>query len=160
MLKRIATTLAFFLTFGLGHITVSACMCPGFNPDIYPPDMQEVRRFYQREFRGAAFTGKVVSITDIPGEVTKYGDKVLEIEVEVDRAWTGVTQSRMKIYTSTNPCGLRFRLDGSYFFIPNIEDGRLFIGTCTYASYSSKVDGNFVDLMVAVFGSGRIFLDK
>lgn len=160
MVKKLAVFIGFITIMGVGHLTVKACMCSGVNPDIYPPDMKKVKKYYRTEFKGAAFTGEIVSIKVISGESTSLDDKVLEVTVEVDRAWLGVGHPEMRFYTSDNPCGIHFKENESYFFIPTPEKGRLYIAPCTYASYSSKSDGNYVDLMVAVFGKGKKFRRK
>lgn len=160
MKRKIATFAFFIAVLGSAHLLVSACMCPGVNPEIYPPDVPKLKKYYRDEFKGAAFTGKVASIKEVPGELTNIGDKVLEIVVNVDVAWFGVKSPIITLYTSDNPCGLRFRQKESYFFIPVIENHRLFIGPCTYATFSSKSDGNYVELMTAMFGKGKKVLHK
>lgn len=157
MRRKIAIFTSLIAAIGFAHLSVNACMCPGVNPSIYPADIPKFKKYYRDEFKGAAFTGKVVSSKAFPGELTSYGDKVLEMLVNVDTAWLGVTRPTMTLYTSDNPCGVRFRESESYFFIPTLEKGRLYIGPCVYASYTSKSDGNFVDLMIAMFGQGKKF---
>lgn len=157
MVRNFLFFFASIASIGFGHLAANACMCPGVNPSIYPPDMREVKKYYRSEFKGAAFTGVVASSNVLPGELTPLGDKVLEIVVDVDRAWFGVKRSEIRFYTSDNPCGIRFLTGKSYFFIPTLESGRLYVGPCTYASYSSASDGNFVDLMVSVLGKGKKF---
>ena len=139
----------------VGHLSVTACMCPGVNPDIYPPDFEKQRKYFREDFKGAAFTGKVLTVIKVPGEKTDIGDNILEVTVMVDRIWLGGKQRKMTFYTSDNPCGTRFLQDESYFFIPSIENGRLYIALCTYATYSRKADGNYVALMERIFGKGR-----
>lgn len=155
MARRLVFFFGLVISIGFGHLAAYACMCPGVNPSIYPPDLKKVKKYYRNEFKGAAFTGKVLSSKVLPGELTSLGDKVLEVTVEVDRAWIGVKSAKMTIYTSDNPCGSRFLEGKSYFFIPELENGRLYIAPCTYASYSNDPNGNFVDLMVSVIGRGK-----
>jgi len=157
MMRKIAIFTSFMAAMVFGHLSINACMCPGVNPSIYPADIPKFKQYYRDEFKGAAFTGKLVSSKEIPGKVTSYGDKLLELTVNVDRAWLGVNQPRMTVFTSDNPCGVRFRENESYFFLPTLEEGQLYISPCTYASYSSKSDGDFVDLMKAMFGGGKKF---
>jgi len=139
----------------LGHLSILACMCPGVNPDIYPPDFEAQKKYFRQDFEGAAFTGKVLSVQKVSGEKTEIGDSVLEITGIVDRVWLGEKRREMTFYTSDNPCGARFLQNESYFFIPSIENGRLYIAPFTYATYSRKVDGNYVTLMERIFGRGR-----
>ncbi len=160
MIRKIPILTILVALMGLAHLSINACMCPGVNPSIYPADIPKFKKYYRKEFKGAAFTGKLVSSKEVPGTVTSYGDKLLEITVDVDRAWLGVNRPRMTLFTSDNPWGVGFRKNESYFFIPILEKGQLYIGPCTYASYSSKSDGNFVDLMKAMFGRGKKFNDK
>lgn len=150
---------AFLLTVGLSYRSADAnsCMCPGVNPEMYPPDLPALAEYYRNDFKGAALTGKVVSLKELPEEKTELGDNLIQVDVEVQRAWIGEERPQIRLYSSTNPCGRRFELNKSYFFIPKIEDGRLYIGPCAYATYSSKPDGNYVELMVAIFGEGKRF---
>lgn len=150
------------LTLGFAHISVAACMCGGgVNPEIYPPDVASSRTYYKDEFKGAAFTGKVLSSEEAVG-VLRKGEKVQELTIEVDRYWFGVARRIVKIHTPIDSagCWAPFRKDQSYFFIPEIEGDMPYLGTCTYKTFTREPDGNYVDFMIKMFGEGKRFLLK
>jgi len=148
--------IVFVVLIGAGHIPVNACMCPGFNPKIYPPDIKAMKKYYRKEFKGTAFTGKVLATTE-SATVTYKGRKTQEVTIEVDRVWLGSKKNIVVLYTplDNSGCWLPFTKGERYFFIPNMEDGILYIGLCTYSSFNKKPDGNYVDLMIAMFGKGK-----
>jgi len=143
---------------GLAHISVRACMCPGFNPEIYPPDIPKSRIYYRDEFKGAALTGKVISSREAAG-ITRLDEQIQELTVEVDRYWLGVKRRTMTVYAPKDDtgCWVPFRENESYFFMPILEKKILYIHGCTYASYNRKPDGNYVDFMTTMFGRGKKF---
>ena len=145
----------------IGHLSVKACICPGVNPELYPPDIPASRSYYKNEFKGAAFTGKVLSSQEAPGDLLK-GERVQELRVEIDRFWLGVGRRTVTIYAPIDRtgCWVPFVRNESYFFVPSLEDGFLYIGVCTYATYNRKSDGNYVDFMVKMFGKGKRFKSK
>ncbi len=152
----ILTGLGIFL--GFGYVSVLACMCPGVNPEMYPPDVKKSREYYKKEFNGAAFTGKVMSSEEAP-DVLREGQKVQELTVEIDRYWFGVDRRSITIYTPKDGsgCWLPFLKNESYFFIPTLVDGRLHVEICAYATFNRKHDGNYVAFMVKMFGKGKKF---
>jgi len=133
-------------------------MCPGVNPEIYPPDIEVSRTYYRKEFKGSAFTGKVVSNKEAVG-ILRSGEKVQEITIEVDRYWFGVKRRIVKIYTPLDKsgCWSPFRENESYFFIPTNEKSMLYLGVCTYGTFNRKVDGNYVKFMEDMYGKGKRF---
>ena len=66
------------ITIGTAHLSVSACSCMGVNPEIYPPDIPKSRIYYRGEFKGAAFTGKVLSTKEAIG-LTRVGENIQEL---------------------------------------------------------------------------------
>lgn len=143
-------------TIGFAHLSVVACMCAGVNPDIYPPDISASRIYYRDDFKGAAFTGKVLSSSQTP-DLLLEGEKVQEVTIEVDRYWFGVSGRVVKIYTPVDSagCWAPFHMNESYFFIPKSEKQMLYLGVCTYATFNRKSDGNYVDFMIKMFGQGK-----
>jgi hypothetical protein len=133
-------------------------MCPGVNPLIYPPDIPASRIYYRKEFKGAAFTGKVLSSREASA-ILWHGEKVQELTIEADRFWFGAVRRQMTIYTPVDNagCWVPFRENESYFFIPMVEKDTLYLGVCTYATFNRKADGNYVDFMTAMFGKGKKF---
>jgi hypothetical protein len=157
MLRILSSSIGLLIILMLGHLSVTACTCPGVNPDVYPPDFEVWKKYFRQDFKGAAFTGKVLTVIKMSGEKTDIGDNILEITVKIDRIWLGRKQREMTFYASDNPCGTRFRQNESYFFIPSLENNRLYIAPCTYGTYSSKPDGNYVELMERILGKGKKF---
>jgi hypothetical protein len=133
MKRTVITTTILVAVFAMAHVSLVACTCPGLNPSIYPADIAKFKKYYRDEFEGAAFTGSIVSSKKVPGELTNLGDNLLEIVIDVDRTWFGVEGRVVTLYTSDNVCGVRFRVKQSYFFIPALEEGRLYIGHRTAA---------------------------
>ncbi|MEP6788784.1 MAG: hypothetical protein ABJB40_10165 [Acidobacteriota bacterium] len=157
-MQKIILFLILVTTIGMTHLSVTACMCPGVNPEVYPPDITKSRIYYRDEFKGAAFSGKVLS-SKIAVGMMRLGEEVQELTVEVDRFWFGVKKQTVTVYApkDNEGCWFPFRQNESYFFIPTLENGILYIGGCTYATYNRKPDGNYVDFMIAMFGSGKRF---
>lgn len=160
-MQRIVVLVSLTFITGFGYLSVKACMCPGVNPDLYPPDIKKSRDHYKNEFKGAAFTGKVTSSREAP-DLLQEGKKLQELTVEIDRFWFGVNRQSIIIYTPKDGtgCWLPFLVNESYFFIPSFEDGRLQVGICAYATYNRKNDGNYVAFMVKMFGKGKKYDSK
>ncbi len=160
-MRNVVLFLLLVFTIGFAHRSASACMCPGVNPDIYPPDIPQSRIYYRDEFKGASFTGKVLSSERIPSPL-RENEKVQEVTIEVDRYWFGVGHRVVKIYTPADDagCWFAFKKDESYFFIPRREKQKLYLGVCTYATFNRKHDGNYVDFMVKMFGEGKRYKPK
>ncbi len=148
----------FLIAIGVGHVSVAACMCPGVNPEVYPPNIDESRTYYQREFKGSAFTGKVISSKEAVG-MLRSGERIQEVTIEVDRYWFGVESRTVTIYTplDRSGCWAPFVVNESYFFIPENEKNMLYLGICTYATFNKKADGNYVKFMEDMFGKGKRF---
>jgi hypothetical protein len=77
----------------------------------------EVRKYYLEQFKGAIFTGKVLSVKD---EWVRWFDNfslMKEVIIEVDEYWVGVEHPQMKIYTGTGEgdCSADFKIGEIYF---------------------------------------------
>lgn len=161
-MRKIALLSVLVITMCLAHLSVSACMCPGgVNPEMYPPDIPASRAYYRGEFKGAAFTGKVLSSEEAIG-ILRLGEKVHEVTIEVDRYWFGVERRIIKIYAPLDNagCWVPFRKDESYFFILEIDKQIPYLGVCTYSTFNRKSNGNYVSFMVTMFGDGKRFKPK
>lgn len=160
-MRKVALLSILVFMIGFAHLSVAACMCPGVNPDIYPPDISASRIYYRDEFKGAAFTGRVLSSAQIP-DFLREGEKVQEVSIEIERYWFGVADRVVKIYTPVDNagCWAPFHKGESYFFVPKSEKQMLYLGLCTYASFNRKSDGNYVDFMVKMFGKGKRYKPK
>ncbi|MGB7069260.1 MAG: hypothetical protein WBD22_07175 [Pyrinomonadaceae bacterium] len=160
-MKKIVQFSIFLTAIGLAHVSVMACMCPGVNPEMYPPDIDASRTYYRKEFKGSAFTGKVVSSKEASG-IFQSGESIQEVTVEVDRYWFGVKRRIITIYTplDRSGCWTPFVENESYFFIPTNEKNILYLGVCTYSTFNRKADGNYVDFMEDMFGKGKRFKPK
>ena len=116
----------------------------------------KVTKLLSNEFKGAAFTGTVITSHESARE-DKGGEKLQELTIEVDRYWFGVRRRTMAIYAPKNRCWKPFREGEKYFFIPAVEDGILYGGVRAYATYNPKPDGNYVEFMSDMFGPRKTF---
>lgn len=160
-MKSVALIFILVFTIGFAHLSVQACMCPGVNPEIYPPDIDKYRVHYRDEFKGASFTGMVLSSSEVKSPLNDH-EKLQEVTIEVDRYWFGVSKRVLKIYTPADKtgCWSPFKVNERYFFIPRSDKQLLRVEICTYATFNRKSDGNYVDLMVKIFGKGKKFKSK
>jgi hypothetical protein len=133
----------------------SACSCVQI-----PASDEAMTDFYRNRFDGAAFTGKVKSVREIPGFSDDADSRMREIIVDVDQFWKGVSTPEMKIYTDSGrtSCSLSFEKDKEYFFLPNLWKGHLFSGMCDFSNYRGKYpEKEWSDFTESVFGPAKSF---
>ncbi|HEX8736981.1 MAG TPA: hypothetical protein VF721_16740 [Pyrinomonadaceae bacterium] len=98
----------------------------------------EVRKYYLEQFKGAIFTGKVLSIKDVTVQQFDSLSLMKEVIVEVEEYWVGVEHPQMKIYTDDGEgsCGADFKIGEMYFL--DIDK----IGGLLWSTFynSSKID--------------------
>jgi hypothetical protein len=131
--------LSILLVVGLSQ-NAFGCSCAIVDsPKKDPQKLREsMRKYYLNDFKGALFTGKVLSIEKVKVS-DKFGDGSFDhyqnkVTVEVEKYWVGVTQSSMTVYTGADGggCGVDFEVGESYYFNPNFSNGRYQTGICDY----------------------------
>ena len=149
------------LTFGLivsmtlDVAVASACTCV----QVLASD-EAMTDFYRNKFDGAAFTGKVKSIREIPAFTDDSDSRMRELIVDVDQFWKGVSAPEMKIYTDSGrtSCSLSFEKDKEYFFLPNLWKGHLMSSMCDFSNYKGKYpEKEWSDFTESVFGPAKSF---
>ncbi len=149
-------TLVVFSAYGLG------CSCAP--PPVSSKDVEEIRaekrRYFQTEFSGAAFIGKIVKreranvnwmARTMAGEPTV--SQLYRYTIRVKEYWLGVKAPTMVVYgepsiqifddsMSGSSCGFKLEKGKTYFFTPDLYQNNLQIGLCDFAGGGSDpVDG-------------------
>ena len=146
--------------FGLIVLTLSASVASACVCVQIPSSDEAIAAYYRNKFEGAAFTGKVKSVTEIPGFGDDASSRMREIIVDVDQFWKGVSAPEMKIYADSGrtSCSLSFEKDKEYFFLPNVWKGHLFSSMCDFTNFRGRYpDKEWSDFTESVFGPAKTF---
>jgi hypothetical protein len=134
----------------------SACSCP-----TIPISTEAARKYYQNEFRGAAFTGKITSVKQISAFQEGYWtSSIREVIVDVDLYWLGVDKPQMTIYTAPEgtSCSLILKKDETYFFRPSLHKGHLFFSMCDQPNWGGRYPSkDWADYTTNILGPAKSF---
>jgi hypothetical protein len=159
-MRHVILVLGIVLLTCLSNQTASACMCrkivyggePTTEAERQAADKQ-VRDFWLAEYRGALFTGEVVSIRRVSVKWLEMVRTMVEVTVKVDRYWRGVRRPLMTFYTGIGggDCGVRYRKGDRRFFNPEVVSGRLETDIC------SVLNEGEVAALTKLLGEGQSF---
>ena len=125
---------------------------------------ENLRRYYLNEFRGALFTGTVISREQVSRVIDQdYSIKENKVTVRVDKYWLGITDPITVIFTGLGggDCGVYFEVGKQYLFEPQLIDGKLRSGHCEYDTEDSKLpNGKAAAELEEVLGKPKRFSQK
>jgi len=124
MMKKIIFLMVLVSCFGAFPLENIACTYIKTDIKI---SKAEAGKYYLEEFKGAIFTGKVLSIKDVTVRWLDSLSLMKEVIVEVEEYWVGVEHPQMKIYTGTGEgdCSTDFKIGEIYFINLNKIGGIL-----------------------------------
>jgi len=122
-MTRYFSIIAFLFVLLTAANAVEACSCPKFGSR---PEEQEVNASVKDA--AALFVGKVIKVSE-----PKDGERSVEVEFRVDRAWLGAKSSRMTIRTeaSSAACGYSFEEGLTYIVYAYRYDDVISVGLCS-----------------------------
>jgi hypothetical protein len=137
--------------FGCGEGVARACTCiegeveGGFSDEGF-------RTWFNREFRGALFTGRVAKIERVREGTGSPPEELFKVTFAVERYWKGVAGAEAIIYTGLNgaACGVRYVEGELYLVYAQESGGRLRTNWCSAPKQYSQV-GDFIK----VLGQGK-----
>lgn len=118
--------------------------------------LEETRRYYRENFKGAIFTGKVLSLRETDLELVDGLERVMRVEVEVESLLIGEEDKKIVVFTgrSEGDCHMPFDVGKVYGFQATLENGSLrstFLNTTELKS--SEDAERWVKKLKIIFGS-------
>ena len=162
---------AISFTFSLivfGYTTSFACSCapiPLLRANETPEERWSAKRNYLlKEFKGAAFVGKVTKREPVLLNRAPY----YRYTIDVTEYWRGVSSPKVIVFGEADTsfdmsvgftsCGFRVQKGKSFFFTPvEYQRGVLEIQLCDYAGGAGELDGYKIADLRRAFGDSTRF---
>ena len=123
-MKKYACFTLFLISFYVFSLNVFGC---SFIETDIVLSKEEIKKYYLEEFKGAIFIGEVLSVKKTTVKWFNENTIMNEVEIEVEKYWTGVDKSEITIYTGVGPgdCGTEFKIGKKYYLNLNKVGGLL-----------------------------------
>lgn len=138
---------------------------------------KERREYFQNEFKGAAFIGKILKRelvridrnTKAKGEDMDQYEQYYRYTIRVREHWFGVNSKLIFVYGEpdkypmgddfwgSTSCGFKLKKGRAYFFTPQLYDNDLHIGLCDFAGGGSDPLEGRVEEFTKIMGEPKRF---
>jgi hypothetical protein len=137
------------------------CSCIG--TDFIDKSNKGLRNYYKNKFKGAIFTGKVLSVETAEfdaGLSSPIAQK--KLTVEVDKYWFGIEDREVTVNTGMNSgdCGVSANKDDKFFFIARYDKDQLWTDICDYSIYENFNEEKLTNRFTEILGKSKTFDKK
>ena len=157
-MKIIKYFLLIFITLSAFSHSSYGCSCIGTN---FIDKSNSALRKYYNNFKGAIFTGKVLSVETIEfDEGFSLPSLKKKLTVEVDKYWFGIKNRKVTVFTGfgSGDCETHSEKGETYLFIAGYDNEKqLWTGLCDYSIYAKLNKKEIINRFTEILGKPKVF---